>query len=46
MGTDALLAAILSGVLRPSPQPKPFGLAPVTAADIEEVRPPHPLVFR
>ncbi|CAM9308071.1 unnamed protein product [Scytosiphon promiscuus] len=36
MGTDALLAAILSGVLRPSHQPKAFGLAPVTAADIEE----------
>ena len=37
MGTDALLAAILSGVLRPGAQPKGFGYAAVTAADIEEV---------
>lgn len=39
MGTDALLSAILSGVLRPSAQPSEFGRAAVTVADIEEVRP-------
>lgn len=38
MGTDALLSAILSGVLRPSAQPSEFGHAAVTVADIEEVR--------
>ena len=38
MGTDALLSAILSGVLRPSAQPSGFGLAAVTVADIEEVQ--------
>ena len=38
MGTDALLAAILSGVLRPSDQPMEFGRASVTADDIEQVR--------
>lgn len=38
MGTDALLAAILSGVLRPRAQSKEFGRAAVTVADIEEVR--------
>jgi len=38
MGTDALLAAILSCVLRPSAQPKEYGRAAVTVADIEEVR--------
>lgn len=37
MGTDALLAAILSGVLRPSAQPMEFGRAAVTADDIEQV---------
>lgn len=37
MGTDALLSAILSGVLRPSAQPLDFGRAPVTVEDIEEV---------
>lgn len=37
MGTDALLSAILSGVLTPSTQPSEFGRAAVTAADIEEV---------
>eukprot|EP00752_Nemacystus_decipiens_P005990 g5409.t1 len=36
MGTDALLAAILSGVLRPSAQPMEFGRAAVTADDIEQ----------
>lgn len=38
MGTDALLSAILSGVLSPSAQPLEFGHAAVTVADIEEVR--------
>lgn len=38
MGTDALLSAILSGVLRPSAQASEFGRAAVTVADIEEVR--------
>lgn len=38
MGTDALLSAILSGVLSPSAQPSEFGHAAVTVADIEEVR--------
>lgn len=38
MGTDALLAAILSAVLRPSAQPMEFGRAAVTADDIEQVR--------
>ena len=37
MGTDALLSAILSTVLRPSAQPSEFGRAAVTVADIEEV---------
>lgn len=37
MGTDALLSAILSGVLRPSAQASEFGRAVVTVADIEEV---------
>lgn len=37
MGTDALLSAILSGVLRPSVQPLEYGRAAVTVADIEEV---------
>ncbi|CAB1104246.1 unnamed protein product [Ectocarpus sp. CCAP 1310/34] len=36
VGTDALLAAILSGVLRPRAQSKEFGQAAVTVADIEE----------
>lgn len=39
MGTDALLAAILSGVLRPrtsKEQPLGFGRAPVTLVDIRE----------
>lgn len=39
MGTDALLAAILSGVLRPgivSEQPLGFGRAPVTLTDIRQ----------
>lgn len=39
MGTDALLAAILSGVLRPatsSQKPLGFGRAPVTLEDIRE----------
>lgn len=37
MGTDALLAAILSGVLRPRRQPMEFGRAAVTVDDIEQV---------
>lgn len=38
MGTDALVSAILSGVLRPDVQPSEFGRAAVTVEDIEEVR--------
>ncbi|CAM9500512.1 unnamed protein product [Sphacelaria rigidula] len=36
MGTDALVSAILSGVLRPDVQPSEFGRAAVTVEDIEE----------
>lgn len=45
MGTDALLSAILSTVLRPSAQPSEFGRAAVTVADIEEVSRLHRLFF-